>query len=407
MRTLCCAALALGSGPAGAAIQLDASFEMAVIGTDAAAGFPDGTHSKLRYGSDDGAVQLLGGYLQLQSDLQPTLNTKLALNVNPQADTALGIIDAFLQYRPLPFGGVRVRGKLGAFRPPLSFEHGADGWETLYTTNASAINSWVGEELGLFGAEIAIKRDLASTGGRRYWNIGGAVFYGNDPAGALLSWRGWSLNNWQTAWGGTMPLARSPFIDGNPLQSQQIEPFLEMDDRPGFYGFIEVGAARRWRLRYLYYDNHADPMVTEDGQYGWRTYFNSVSVQWRLAESTGLIAQWMDGGSAMGFTRPSGSLPVEIGFDARFLMLTHAYGHHRFSARYDRFAVADRDDYPNDDNQETGQGMTLSYQYQLSERLRLGGEWLSIRSNRPGRRYTETAPRQREELFMLVLRWSY
>ncbi|MEM6708919.1 MAG: hypothetical protein AAF648_09055 [Pseudomonadota bacterium] len=397
----------LGSAETQAELQVNASLEVAAIETDAAAGFPDGSLSKLRYGKADNRMQLLGGYLQLQSDYRSTLNTKLAVNVNPQSDDPIGIIDAFVQFRPLPWAGLRMRGKVGAFRPPLSFEHGADGWETLYTTNASAINSWVGEELGMLGLELSLKRDLASTGGRRYWSLGGAVFYGNDTAGTLLSWRGWSINNWQTNWGGTIDLPPLRFINNNDGQSQRVEPFLEMDDRPGFYGFVELGEARRWRVRMLTYDNQADPTVIEDGQYGWRANFLSVSAQWQLARRTGLIAQWMDGVSAMGELRPTGRRAVDIGYQSSFIMLTQSFAAHRLSLRYETFDVTDRDDYMNDDNNESGSGWTLSYQYRLNDHWRIGAEWLAVASDRPNRNQFGQAAQQDEHMGMLVIRWTY
>src|SRR5690606_3411051 len=103
------------------------------------------------------------------------------------------------------------------------------------------------------------RRDLASGDARWYWAAAGSLFYGNDPAGTVLSWRGWSINNWQTAWGGDIALADLPVFAFAPQQAPVSEPFLELDGAPGYYSWAELGLARSLRVRALYYDNRADP----------------------------------------------------------------------------------------------------------------------------------------------------
>jgi len=404
IRTL--AGLLLAAGSAGAEIQLNAGLELGLVDGGPLPSFQDGSQGKLRYGRGDDGLHLLSGYLQVRSDVGALWQGRLALDLNTQADTPLGVSEAYLEYRPLPESGIRWRARLGAFQPPLSFEHGANGWETLYTTNASAINSWVGEELGGLGIELMARRDLASGDARWYWAAAGSLFYGNDPAGTVLSWRGWSINNWQTAWGGDIALADLPVFAFAPQQAPVSEPFLELDGAPGYYSWAELGLARSLRVRALYYDNRADPDAQGHGQSGWRTTFTSLGAQLALPLDAGLIVQWLDGRTYTGPRFDSGRA-LDDDFAARFVLLTRRHGRHRVSVRRDWFRVDDRDNSPIDPNQERGDGWTLSYQYSLSDDWRLGIEWLELDSRRPARAADQAAVDLAERGWFVVVRWRH
>src|SRR5262245_48641443 len=83
--------------------------------------FLDGGFGKTPFGGDDEGAALAGGYLELQSSFAPTWSATLTLTNAPDLDPALGVTEASLTYRPLPIGAARVRIKVGAFRPPVSF----------------------------------------------------------------------------------------------------------------------------------------------------------------------------------------------------------------------------------------------------------------------------------------------
>ena len=72
-----------------------------------------------------------------------------------------------------------------------SLEHDRRVWGLTDTITPSAINSWIGEEVKVVGAEGTITHDfdggrLAATGG---------VFGYDDTSGTLLSFRGWALHD--------------------------------------------------------------------------------------------------------------------------------------------------------------------------------------------------------------------
>jgi hypothetical protein len=288
----------------------------------------------------------------------------------------------------------------------VSLEHSAIGWATLYTTNASALNSWVGEELGGLGIEASIRRDVAADPGGLEWSLSIAPFYGNDPAGTLVSWRGWSMNNWQSRWGDVVPLAELPVFAFVPDQEHHAEPFLEMDDRLGYYVGGEVARTGSFRVRALRYDNRADPTVRDQGQVGWRTQFDSLGVAGSLPGQAGVVAQWLAGRTYAG-PRLSWGRPMDNDFDTCFVLLTRVWGGHRLSVRREWFAVDDRDTNAADPNEEDGDAWTLSYQHRFDDRWLAGLEWVRIDSRRPARAFEGADIDLVEESLFAVLRWTY
>ena len=399
---------ALFGASAHADLRIDAGAEVAAIDGGPKPSFLDGdaSMSALRYGDGDNGIDLTSAFLQISGSVVPTWNATVALDLNTQADQEVGVSEAALLWRPLPFDGIRARIKLGAFRPPISLEHSGEGWSTLYTMNASAINSWVGEELGGLGVEMSLKSDAAADPYAYYWSLGGAAFYGDDPAGTLLSWRGWSVNNWQTRWGDSIKLSDLPIIDYAPGQRYRAEPFLELDNRVGYYVNGEIGRADTWRLRALAYDNRADANAEGSGQSGWRTHFASFGFQGSLPGDIGLVTQWLTGRTYWGPKLDLGR-PVDNDFDSEFVLLTRVWGAHRFSVRRDWFQVDDNDLIVIDPNRENGDAWTLSYQFRYSEHWLAGLEWLRIRSARAARTLDGDAVRLIEACAFATLRWTY
>ncbi|TDJ40461.1 MAG: hypothetical protein E2O54_08010 [Gammaproteobacteria bacterium] len=423
----------------------------------------DGGMGKLRFGSDDEGMQLFGGFLQVENDFGALWNSVISIDINDQLENPVGFTEALLRYRPLPIRGMRFRGKLGLFRPPISFEHSADGWATRYTIQASALNSWVGEELGAYGFEASVSNDRAS-GSELDWGLKAAVFYGNDPVGTMLAWRGWSPNNVQTRPGDKIPFAdpvdivpvqwsqaepnlridkrlfgyptgsgdKIPFSDhsgpgqpdpgpdpgqpdpGQPdpgqyditsVRPSQAEPYLEIDNRPGYYIAADLGVPQRVRLRLMHYDNRADPEISKHGQYAWRTVFNSVGFQTELPFGVGLIGQYMWGRSYMG-PKSGNERAVDIDFDAKFVLLTKVLGENRFSVRREWFAVDDNDGRDFDPNGESLRGWTLSYQRQVTPNWRVAFEWLEVEGTRDARELVGLQRNGTEDALYATLRWS-
>jgi len=219
----------------------------------------------------------------------------------------------------------------------------------------------------------------------------------------LLAWRGWALHDRQSRFGDVLPLAPLPQLAPGAMferQSPRAEPFVETDDRPGFYFGAEVVLNRKVLLRFTQYDNHADPLSLRDGQHGWSTRFQHVGAQFELPAGIGVVAQRLDGRTAMG-PRLTGPRVVDADFDSYFVLLTKLIASHRVSVRYDDFLVADNDHTPHDDNSESGRAWLVGYRYAKSPRLVLNAEWLEIDSERPARAYFAQSPAALERFLQL------
>ena len=97
-------------------------------------------------------------------------------------------------------------------------------------------------------------------------------FRANDPAGALLTWRGWALGDRPTRLFERLPLAPLPAFGSDGLffvQEAFEEPFHEIDGHTGWYGGAQWDYLDRSRLRFLHYDNRGDPRVARHGQWAW------------------------------------------------------------------------------------------------------------------------------------------
>ncbi len=403
---------ALGAPLAGAEHRLRGLFELrAVAGFDGISWLDRG-FDRARYGEQDRALVWGSALLQYDGRLTPTLGGRVVLAGYDRTSHALDWTEAFLEYSPVPRSAWRFKVRGGAFYPPLSLENTAVGWTSPYTVSFSAIDTWIGEEVRALGLEVAATRMGRFTGSAHDWTLVGAAARGNDPLGALLAWRGFAVHDRQSGWREHLPLADLPgFRESGsfPPQEPFEEPFKELDGRTGYYAGVEWDAADRSRLRYLHYDNLADPSVVEGGQWSWRTRFDHLGWQLRLPAESDLLLQVLRGDTRMdGFTSPL----VYDSFTAAYVLWSRAWNRHRWSARADFWSVRDEDTTPDDPNQEHGRAWTAAYFYSPPPMSRLGGwrvgvELRSLESDRPARRLLGEGSRRREDTGELTLQWRF
>jgi hypothetical protein len=368
-------------------------------------GAGSGSIGKLRYDEDYRGIGLGRVLVEYKGRIAPTLRVNVVGDYVEDDSGGVDLTEAFLEWRPVPRSAYRHRVKFGAFYPELSLENSEPGWANAFSISQSAINTWIGEELRTVGAEWSLQKPLGAPGSGRQIKWIGATYYGNDPAGALLAWKGWGLHDRQTRLNDRLPLPSLPQIapDGRFWrQAPQAEPFLETDHRPGYYFGARWRALGRLLVSAMHYDNHADPRSLRDGQYGWTTRFNHVGAQIELPHEMGLVAQWMRGTTAMG-PIVNGARAVDNAFASNYVLLTKRMGAHRLSARYDDFEVVDRDTMPLDDNGESGRAWTAAYRYEHSERWALHMEWLRVTSTRPSWAYFGLPVRGTEDLLQMRL----
>jgi hypothetical protein len=395
-------ALLARSHSAAAQSTFEALFDLRLIGADARTVWLDAGLDKQRFGHDDQGLAVGAALFDLDAHLAPTVSVRATAAGYDRTSTLLHVTEAYVELAPVPRSAWRLRSRAGLFYPPVSLENSGVAWTSPYTLSFSAINTWIAEEIRAQGGEIELAHVGHFADSPHDFSATAAVFRGNDPAGALLSWRGWSMHDRQSGLFERLPLAPLPaFAPGGsffPVQGALEKPFVELDGRWGYY------AALRWtyldwsEVRLLHYDNLGDPAVVENGQWAWRTRFDHLAWHWRPAAGTDVLAQALLGDTEMdGFTGPL----VYARFWAAYILVSQELGRHRLSARLDAFGVRDGDPTPDDPNQEHGAGATAAYFYRfpaghLGMEWRLGAELSLIRSARPARRLLGEVERRTE-----------
>lgn len=381
--------------------------ELRLAWTDEATNWLDQGLGKARYGGEADAAQGVVDLAELSLLVLPRWDSQLSgviqLQYQPEQGQPLDIIAAHLRYRGTLGNDSRWqwRSRWGLFFPPVSFEHQGLGWQNAYHLSASAINSWVAEELRTLGGELTLQYG-GETGEVA---LTYALLGGNDPTGTILAWRGWALHDLKAGWYGKLPLSLAALPELKPggifypQQALVVEPFHEVDGRLGYYAGLS-GQGEHWKTRYLHYDNRADQTRLNhgSGQYAWHTRFNSIGAQWQWLDHWELIGQFLEGSSAMG-RDAQGQGRVEIGFQSAYLLLSHAWGQHRGSIRHDWFKVDDRDQTLNDPNTEEGTAWTATYQFTRNPHQQFRLEYSWIESTRPARLIANQAATLQESLW--------
>jgi hypothetical protein len=386
-------------------LHFDASVGYVAAATDLNA-WTEGGFSKLRY-SEDGA-EAFRLFAEYAGRITPTLRARVVVDYVDDASEGLGVTEAHVDWRPIPRSPNQQQLRFGAFYPSFSLENGDRGWQSPFTYSYSAINTWLGEEIRPVGAEWSLRRRFDGFHSNHEVKFFAAGFYGNDPAGTLLFWRGWSLHDRQSRLNDDLLIPPRPFT----TQPQALAPFMETDHRPGVYAGVEWRYARRALVQFARYDNRADPFSFRDGQWGWGTDFEHLAVQVSLPFELGLVVQSMAGttewltAALPNGTRMPISEHVRDDFESTFVMLTRKLGaNQRLAVRYDTFSIERPAAVPvlhSDD----GDAWTVSYRVEASERFSGGIEWLRIDSRRdllP--MFYATAPAHRET--QVRLQFSY
>lgn len=402
------AAITAAAGETPSRYSFVAGMDISLVNVSGHPSWVNGSAGKLRF--DEDGLTVSRTFADYKLRLADTVNIRIAAefyndNIGGDAD----FTQAYLEWRPLTLSRNRYRLKLGSFYPRLSLENTGPSWSTPYTITSSAINTWIAEELRIFGAEFGVSRRLESFGGDHEVSLHAAAFQHNDPLGGLIAWKGWSIHDRQSRFGDALPLPSLPQIQPDGFfwrQDPFFIPFQENDSDVGWYVSGDWQYRNRFLLRATHYDNRADPTNVTNGQYGWYTEFDAIGVQVGLPGNIGLIAQWLDGSTVMG-PIINGAYVVDTEFGSNFVLLTTAVERHRVSARYDHFEVAENDQVPLDENRERGYAWTLSYQFAATRNVNIAAEWLQIHTSRPAWAYNNLETSMTETLLMLSLRLRF
>jgi hypothetical protein len=411
------AALAVCATWPAAHAQDSAATSHVAMGMDcsfiSASGHPswlEGSGGKLRYDENSDGLQLSRGFIDYEALITNSVKAHVLSEIyTDDFGPTIDLTEAYVEWRPVPTSPTRYRLKAGAFYPRISFENVGPGWGSPYSISPSAINTWVGEELRSVGLELSVSRRLQSLGGAHTVSINAAVYEGNDPAGGLIAWKGWSIHDRQSRFNDKIPLPPVPRIQPGQWWEDQdpfITPLLEIDEEPGYYINAEWQYGKTLLVRAMHYDNRADPMGKEDNQFAWWTKFDHIGFQTTLPGDIGLLAQWMDGWTAWGRFN-NGVYSIDVEFMSQYVLLTRAFDRHRVTARYDHFEMSENDQTPLDENSEHGHAWTLSYQYAASDIVSFAAEWLQIFTDRPAFEYYGLERRKTETQLQLAMRLNF
>lgn len=313
-----------------------------LVAADGHERFSTGGMDITRFSGADGDFQLQP--LPIEADLiwtphfTDTLSGNVSVAWQRDQEDDVDIIESFVTFLPPRTGSVSVSAKAGLYWPEISLEHATGGaWSTVHTITPSAINSWVGEETKVVGAEATLNaslgnHDIAATAG---------IFGFNDTSGTLLSFRGWALHDMKATLFGRFQLPRrNQFMTG--AQENVTRSVLEIDDRPGFYGRLEWRPPAPFTLNVFYYDNRGDPVVfTPNKQWGWRTRFANLGMSYEPVQGTRILAQGMYGTTQMGFFE-HGNYWVDTLYRSAYLLVAHEIGRGEISGRAEFFGTRER-----------------------------------------------------------------
>jgi predicted porin len=107
----------------------------------------------------------------------------------------------------------------------------------------------------------------------------------------------------------------------------------------------------------------------------WETRFGTAGLTSEPFRGVSVVFQYLLGRTATRANR------FESTFNAWYTLLSYRYRGHRLSARYDDFAVHDKDGPPS--TRERGYAVTIAYLFELWLRHRLAVEYITIHSERP------------------------
>ena len=355
---------------------------------------------------DDGSGIGLGqAILAAEVDLSDAISGSVVLNAADRP-RLVDLHEAWLGWNRLPSGPWKIRARAGLFFPPgnQEIDYQRLTWTPSRTISSSAINSWIGEELRTKGLEFSLTHRGRESGSPHEFGATAAVLNGNDPAGTLLAWRGWSVGDRISGASEAIDLADLPVYRADGAinkQDRAIRLFREIDGRAGYYVALHYGYADTLDLLAMHYDNRGDPLVVKQGQYSWATRFHQFGVRLRPAAGWELLAQYLAGATAMG-TRAAA-----LDYRAWYALASRRIGNGSLTVRYDRFGTREDDILPADPNGEDGRAIALAYAFEFSPAVSLVTELLTVHSNRPARRLVGEAARQNDRSVTTSLRWQF
>jgi hypothetical protein len=361
----------------------------------------DGDLGKLRFGEYSGSPnayfeQAMG---EVRAQITPEIMATATGRIDPNYGAAADLIEGWVRYRPVSTSDWSWSVRAGAFFPPISLENEEIGWTSFWTLTPSAINSWLGSEIRILGAEGTLqwRRESGTI------TLIGALFGWNENAGELMTDRGWTLDDRVS---GLYSRERVPdesvkLIGGTPPDFTQ--PFKQFDGNPGWYLDLSWEPEDIGGFEVMRYDNNADPTVRRGGDIAWHTEFWDLGFRKQIDIVT-VLAQAMDGTTTI---QPAPRFRLSTNFHSAYALVGLDFDEWWFAARVDWYQTRTHAPGPPSPFSEDGHAETISASYQPAKWIRVTGEFLLNDSTRPERVLAGDPARAIEKQFQLALRFYY
>ena len=398
--TVCLIAYFVAGGVAAAAdFGVTGFVDVRLVSPPATDAYLDGGLGKLRYGADDPdpAIKLGDVIGEATAVFGEAWSLQVDGRLNPEYGPAVDLLEAVARYAPKATNEWSWSVRAGAFFPPLSLENEQTGWSTFWTITPSAINSWVGAELRTIGGEATVQWRRNGT----TLTVIGSLFGDNDPAGVLISDRGWTFDDRVT---GLFEKSRLP--DGVAAALHQSVPlqrhlFQEIDGAPGWYLDLSWETNDGSGVELMRYDNSADPTQRSANQFAWRTEFWDLGLRQQWGHVT-LLAQAVRGSTLI---RPTSTSFVETDFKSAYALVGWDLDDWWLAARADLFQTRTRTAGPAPSLlSEDGYAFDVTANWLPRRWLRLSAEYLLVEDRRAQRLLDGEAPQQTESQIQLVAR---
>jgi hypothetical protein len=352
---------------------------------------------KLRFGSQNSGVDMRFAEAIGVATWRPTpdLTFVTTLRIEPDQRTGVDALEAYARYHPQSLGDWRWSLKAGAFFPPISLENDDLGWTSSYTLTPSAIDSWVGDELRTIGTEAELVR---------HTNVGtftamAAIFCCNDPAGILMAERGWTLDDRPT---GIFESPHEPDVSLAAINQTALDRtplFIEIDNRPGWYGGAAWEIPGFGRAQFLYYDNDANPAAHYRSYFAWRTTFWSEGLRTAVGD-VALLFQNIEGRTENQFS-PGNNWTTD--FWSSYALASYDVGDWRFTARGDLFGTGQSMMIWQPFG-EHGRAATAAISWMPRDCLRLTAEFIALDAERLQRLTAGLGENEVDDQFQLSVR---
>ena len=261
-------------------VWMRALVDVRLVRAGPAPSWTDHGPGKLRYGGEQSGssfskeTRLALSQLAIQVGAALPWDIRAQGQFNVQPDIAGNyepwLVEAFLR-KEWGMQGTGWGLQTGLTNVPFSFEHTGPAWTPEYSITASALNSWLWEEISLAGVEAEWWHE-PEAGPRLGVTLG--LGYGPDQLGKLLALRGWAMSDSLSAVNADLPLPDGPRLD----------IFHERDHRPAAYASVALSdREERGAFKFGYMDNMGDQSTPGV----WHTRFSTIGPCFiRLSAST-------------------------------------------------------------------------------------------------------------------------